>query len=486
MEEMKLLVRTYLLVGLLMAVGCQQETVLTPQQVQTAGDAVVFNSYVGQQRGETRATLPADGAGAQDITRLRETGFGVWALHTQNTPYAVDGTQSYNFMYNQEVAYSGGWTYAPVKYWPNDNNPADDQNDDTSNDPAQGSLTRSYLTFFAYAPWTDAPTEPADDTDGIVAMTSNSTNAPTSALTYRTCATEHFSATESVDLLWAWRPDCYKTMASGEGMTTGAVQLVFKHALSALTFTVQGLFDRVTEADTSTDYLDDVNANTRILIERVSLEGSPLFSEGTMHLAPQTADAEVPLWTVNTGKSGNLTVSGLQISPALSNTYEDSGEKKYWNEETPASGLLTGATITAAEARALFDQLPEGVRKAEQPLRTEDYYYMVIPNKEYMDAHSSARMQIRMVYYVITHDEELLDVNEGCPKYFSIVKNDVTATFSSAFSFEANKKYKIRLMPGLMSVKFEVVSVDDWDTPISVNPKVVDWVTVTKEYDVTY
>lgn len=52
-------------------------------------------------------------------------------------------------MYNQSVTYSLGnsvWQYEPIKYWPNDNNPADDQG-------ATGSQAHSYLSFFAYAPY---------------------------------------------------------------------------------------------------------------------------------------------------------------------------------------------------------------------------------------------------------------------------------------------------------------------------------------------
>ena len=93
-------------------------------------------------------------------------------------------------------------------------------------------------------------------------------------------------------------------------------------------------------------------------------------------------------------------------------------------------------------------------------------------------------MQIRMVYYVITYDERLTLPKTGYPQYFSIVKNDVTATFSTAFAFEPNKKYKLRLQPGLTTVKFDVTSVDGWDTPITLNPEVIDWVTKTLEYDV--
>jgi hypothetical protein len=88
-----------------------------------------------------------------------------------------------------------------------------------------------------------------------------------------------------------------------------------------------------------------------------------------------------------------------------------------------------------------------------------------------------------MVYYVITYDQRLTLVNANRPKFFSIVKNDITATFDT-FSFAPNKKYKLLLQPGLTTAKFTVTMVDSWDTPLTLDPEVVDWYTTTTEFNV--
>ena len=110
---------------------------------------------------------------------------------------------------------------------------------------------------------------------------------------------------------------------------------------------------------------------------------------------------------------------------------------------------------------------------------SEDTYYLVIPNKGQVT--TDTPMKIRMVYYVITYDPQL---KLNTPKYYSIVKNDVTATFSTAFAFEANKSYKLRLEPGLTTVKFEVVEIDEWGRSIVLDAVVKDWVVETHEYNV--
>ena len=72
-----------------------------------------------------------------DNTDLQNANFGVFGSYTGALKYE-NTTVSPDFMYNQEVKYSGGsWSYRPVKYWPND--------------------SREYVSFFAYAPYEATP-----------------------------------------------------------------------------------------------------------------------------------------------------------------------------------------------------------------------------------------------------------------------------------------------------------------------------------------
>ena len=478
----------------------------------------------------TRATYPNEYAiGGITTDRLKEQlSFGVFTQYAGNTAwssYTAKSTTPFNFMWNQQVDWNDGltaWTYTPVKYWPNDNNPADDKG-------ATGSQTHSFLDFFAYAPYTEvaAPATGFDvkdvdgnsdgkpDHDGIVKILNNSTNIEDSYIYYRTSNDVPFDADESVDLLWATKRDCYKTDAAGYGYVDGKVNLVFKHALSLFTVAVQGLFDHVDNDDTSTTYPDDRDIFTKILIEMVDFSGSPIFKEGKMYIAPNPDTADVPHWEIDDADGNSdgtpdlqydIIVEGEDVNPTLANRYLDGTWKKYWDEDdigesVPAnlksflqlSDQDDDGDVDADDALAIYNQLPKGVSHTEVPLnytnydsekgKYEDYWYMVLPNDEYRTANPAKKIQVRMVYYVITYDTRLTLVKTGYPKYFSIVKNNITATFDS-FSFAPNKKYKLLMQPGLTSCKFEVTMVDGWDTPITIDPEVVDWYSTPIEYNV--
>ena len=104
--------------------------------------------------------------GSIDTDKLKEAnyGFGVFAYSTGTTAYSsyrtqnVDDTHQFpNFMYNEKITWSSTkWTYENTKYWPNEvkNGAADDQMNDTNNDPATTDYTHGgNVSFFAYAPY---------------------------------------------------------------------------------------------------------------------------------------------------------------------------------------------------------------------------------------------------------------------------------------------------------------------------------------------
>lgn len=503
---------TCLAITLLMMVSCTFNDVTEPSTPgSSASVSVAFRPYIVSA--DTRATYPEGTSGNGivgiiDNERLKETGFGVFAQHTGNYDWQTyTKTVPFNFMWNQQVTWDAdlSWTYSPVKYWPNDNQPADDKG-------AQGSQPHSYLNFFAYAPYQKEETpatgfsEMGAANDGIVVVSPNTTHVDESYIYYRTSNEKPFGSKESVDLLWATQRDLWKTKESGEGYVNGRVSLPFKHALALFAVTVQGLFDHANNDDTTAPYPTDRDIFTKILVESVDFSGSPVFKEGKMYIAPSPATADVPHWDMTAGKEHSLIVDGEEVNPTFANRYLDGTWKKYWDEsdigvsvpENLKSFLQLSdqdddGDVDADDALVLYNQLPKGVSHTEVPLnytnydteagKYEDYYYMVLPNDEYRTSHPTEKMTVRMVYYVITYDERLTLVKTGYPKYFSIVKNNITAVFDN-FSFAPNKKYKLRLQPGLTSAKFEVTMVDDWDTPLTLDPEVVDWYETPIEYDV--
>ena len=164
------------------------------------------------------ATVPAFATRSivNDTEDLRTAGFGVFAYYTGNVDWnTAKSTSAPNFMYNQQVNYgSGSWTYTPVKYWPNDNQPADDSG-------ATGSQTHSYVSFFAFAPYNG---------DGLALSGNTATGAPT--ITYTWGATNDLLYAEPVK-------NCYKTMPAGYGTVTGQVPFTFRHALALVEFRVR-------------------------------------------------------------------------------------------------------------------------------------------------------------------------------------------------------------------------------------------------------
>ncbi len=115
------------LAALLLA-GCAQNEItdVSPD----AAPPVGFKVFTDAQ---TRGLITnSDASSATVSTGIQTTGFGVFAYYTGQSPWNNTGAFAPNFMYNQKVTYSGGWTYTPVKYWPN-----------TEGDK---------ISFFAYAP----------------------------------------------------------------------------------------------------------------------------------------------------------------------------------------------------------------------------------------------------------------------------------------------------------------------------------------------
>ncbi|MBQ3313610.1 MAG: hypothetical protein IJG74_07475, partial [Prevotella sp.] len=115
-----------------------------PQQPVAGAEVPVgFDAYT--QRGTTRAGVPGTLTNADfkdDTKALGMAGFGVFAYYTDNNDY--DPQCIPNFMYNQQVKYTGGaWTYDPVKYWPNEYGTSAISDD------------ADKVSFFAYAPYVE-------------------------------------------------------------------------------------------------------------------------------------------------------------------------------------------------------------------------------------------------------------------------------------------------------------------------------------------
>lgn len=253
--------KSYLTILALAALGfaacTDSESVVDPTVVtngETPDNAINFTSYLG---GALNTRAGYNGSINTDVLKKNATndgtqvsgdganGFGVFAYYTGNYTYgqymygtytsetglATDATSAQipNFMYNQQVTYNEdnktagyitGWTYSPLKYWPNDiagtNGPVDDQEDDANNKQATGSNAYGgNVSFFAYAPYVEVapdngtPTSGKanynDGTDvGITGLTSNvvTGDPKVTYVLYKAASGGNPAKLSNVDLLW--------------------------------------------------------------------------------------------------------------------------------------------------------------------------------------------------------------------------------------------------------------------------------------------
>ena len=201
---------------IVLMVGCSKDEVTpevdTAPEVDTSG-AILFtasrpSSYI------TRNMI-------ENVEDLQSAGFGVFAYYTGDQNWSTAGASTIpSFMYNQQVTWDSGqgqWTYSPVKYWPNNNNPADGSG-------ATGSESKNYLSFFAYAPYG------ASYITGFSA--NNAEGAPSVNYTWGA----------NNDLLYAAQTDRYKydsVDANDNGRIGETVLFNFRHALCKVQFKVR-------------------------------------------------------------------------------------------------------------------------------------------------------------------------------------------------------------------------------------------------------
>lgn len=299
-------------------VACSNEELSTPiNNEATSGAPVNFSVYT------PRALTRAGVAGTNDNTNIGTRGFGVFAYYTAGEQY--DAKAIPNFMYNQKVICSGTitdgtgaglgkWSYEPVKYWPNEfgQKATSDETD--------------YVTFFAYAPWTEVePTtgnvvaaNEKDQKFNIVSVNKNTaTGDPMIKYVVDT------DPETSVDLLWGVAAEAGTTPYYSGGILGNNPQTItaglpftnlvkpndpvndlikfnLKHALAKVKVTIDYVADANTPAEGTTATASTATGNpvvinadqTRIYVRSFKMSG--FATKGTLNLNNTTAGE--PLW----------------------------------------------------------------------------------------------------------------------------------------------------------------------------------------------
>lgn len=120
--------------------------------------ACTADDFTGQQASNVpiafTANMAADSTGTTRAANMINTNgelqsksFGVFACYTGLHKYG-DSNVTPDFMYNEKVTYdTDHWIYSPIKYWPN--------GEGETNSSINTGKFPHYISFMAYAPWSD-------------------------------------------------------------------------------------------------------------------------------------------------------------------------------------------------------------------------------------------------------------------------------------------------------------------------------------------
>ena len=427
-----------------------------------AEEVQVNMTFSTQEMKETRAGK----TGAMADEQLWQSGVGVFAFFTGETTWSTaSATAAPNFMYNQLVEYDDYedlWEYEPPKFWPNDNADADDE-------WATGSKAKSYLSFFAYAPYVDHTADLG--TTGITDLSGNTaTGGP--KVTYTLAP----KAEDQVDLLWGTRGKATYLQADGttsvvdlsttpmntdliKQTTTERVDFLFKHALASVDVYVQRIYDEVTPTGKKPADEDQVS---RIYISELKLTvpTDGMYTEGVLDLATGQ-------WTGSSTNSSafDITIDDTRIRPFL------------------VGSKLDNSHLTEVRNMELDEfSSHSGVNASLTRLTNETYATMLIP----VDGNAGITVTPTVTYSFVTQDDALelgLTNTNGTHRFARILHENITGgnvtigteVSPGNFRLERGKRYILVCYIGVESVQFQVVSVEDWDFPLRFIPTIVDF-----------
>lgn len=442
----------------------------TLENPESPSNAVSFGMYMGKT-GTTRAGY----AGPITTSNLQSAktgdglthGFGVFAYNTGTTDYASSTLP--NFMYNQQVYYSGGWTYEPLKFWPNTSD-AGNTKDNPSNSATQVSSDQK-LSFFAYAPYVESTPASGEVTSSVFGITglTNNTTASDPIVTYKFKAKESpengydIGTSNNIDLLWGVRGSSAYSEADGTAntvdLTTGdkynvnltkqtvdeKVNFLFKHALAKFggyEGTHSGL-KVVADIDANSTTPTTTGIGTKPAETLITLKSIKIENTGT-------GDGDFVIG----GKFNLATGAWLttdQVKGQISYEYTTSTTSKnenVWDVTAPAYNTGSSAWtnpnggVLSSEIRDVFSSA------------TDALYF--IPG-------TSPKFKITVEYVVRTYDANIaqnsaINDNEG-------TWTKVTQKISNIVDFgelKANHFYTLIIHLGLTSVKF-AAEVSGWD-----------------------
>ncbi len=498
-------------------------------------NAIQFDTYMSKV-GTTRTG--STGSINTDKLKTSDYGFGVFSYYTGKETYGHYQSTTYtgeeatvgnranhiaNFMFNQKVTWNtDDWTYSPIKYWPNEvqTGAVDDQNGNTSNDPATSSSYENggNLTFFAYAPYVAFPL----DGTGIIAINDQTTLDAANSVTGDPKITYKIAVNgQTVDLLWGtyWKTsenvvsevannlgvaydadaaaDTYKkailphytnnakTTYDGYKLnadltkqkTTGKVGFNFKHALAKVggsqvnpgagSNPTNGLMVVLDIDKDGAEAGGTKDANTVVTIEKITITSKEVKydSDGDGDIDGDDTPAFVDggVFNLATGKWESYT-TGTAITHNITNA--DAVTTDGNNDALLATSIAEPNTgVTSMSPVSTIYQVNgsvEGVTTtAKNVYKDEANPFVFIPG-------TIPSFNVTVTYIVRSYDGNLADAASGGEGSWTKVKQVISKDVSLTSPVELNKQYNLLMHLGLTSVKF-TATVSDWAIDGDVN-----------------
>lgn len=429
--------------SLLMLASCSESNDFVNTVAQDS--PIAFSAYNGN------GTRAGDGGDINTET-LQTRGFGVFAYNTGADDYGASGHSTMattgetptakwapNFMYNQQVTYSSGWVYTPLKYWPNGID---------TNGASQGAVQQ--LSFFAYAPHVTPGNE---ETTGITALSANDDNGdPT--VTYALSGSGN-----DVDLLWGTTStngvtvgnddqagvasDTYSGIYVNENLTkmktSGKVGFLFKHALAKINDVQVKIAPDVAIEGTGTRPL------TKITVSNITIT-STNFTDNNKSVGEGKKSTKGGVFNLATGAWSLTELDATQSSIEYITRTGESGTHNVLNPAIVEPETVSAATIFGLSPASGITGVTTNYVTAYNNSTTRRPL-MLMPG-------TKPQFTIAITYIVRTEDANLA-------AGYSETTQTITKTVNFTSAVELNKQYTLNLILGLTSIKVEA-TVSEW------------------------
>ena len=434
--------------SLLMLASCSESNDFVNNVAQDS--PIAFSAYNGNG---TRAGY----AGDISSTTLQTTGFGVFAYNTGASDYGATGHSTMattedtpnwapNFMWNQQVTYSSGWVYTPLKYWPNgvDTNGASE-------------ATVQKLSFFAYAPYVAS----GSGETGITALSANYENGDPK-VTYALSGSGN-----DVDLLWGTTSTNGATVGgvaqAGVGSdlkvsdtsvanlnenltkmnTSGKVGFNFKHALAK----IKDVQVKVDPDNVNIETDANERPRTKITVSNITIT-STNFTDNNKSEGEGKKSTKGGVFNLATGIWNLTETDAAQSSTEQITPTGDSGAHNVLN-----ANMIDPETVDAAN---LFGTTTPSVTTGITGVTTEyvTAYNSTTRRPLMLMPGTKPRFTVAITYTVRTEDANLA-------AGYSETTQTITKTVDFADPVLLNKQYILRLSLGLTTIKVDA-EVAEW------------------------